>query len=113
MAVVKLRIGSYPEWKKVFDEVAELRRKHGIRRHWVYRGVEDQNEVIVSTARISADRLEQIGYFVWSLLDNFEWAWGYSKRFGVVYVDYPTQRRIVKDSGKWYQHVLKMNGAVS
>lgn len=53
------------------------------------------------------------GYFVWSLLDNFEWAWGYSKRFGVVYVDYPTQRRIVKDSGKWYQHVLKMNGAVS
>ena len=49
MAVVKLRIGSYPEWKKVFDEVAELRRKHGIRRHWVYRGVEDQGEVIVST----------------------------------------------------------------
>ncbi|MBX5456498.1 MAG: beta-glucosidase [Thermogemmatispora sp.] len=42
------------------------------------------------------------GYFVWSLLDNFEWAFGYSKRFGIVYVDYPTQRRIVKDSGYWY-----------
>src|SRR6266700_806282 len=42
------------------------------------------------------------GYFVWSLLDNFEWAEGYSKRFGIVYVDYPTQRRIVKDSGRWY-----------
>ena len=42
------------------------------------------------------------GYFVWSLLDNFEWAEGYSKRFGIVYVDYPTQRRIVKDSGYWY-----------
>jgi beta-glucosidase len=42
------------------------------------------------------------GYFVWSLLDNFEWAEGYSKRFGLIYVDYATQRRIVKDSGRWY-----------
>ena len=42
------------------------------------------------------------GYFVWSFLDNFEWAEGYRKRFGLVYVDYPTQRRIIKDSGRWY-----------
>jgi beta-glucosidase len=42
------------------------------------------------------------GYFVWSLFDNFEWAEGYSKRFGMVYVDYATQQRIVKDSGRWY-----------
>lgn len=42
------------------------------------------------------------GYFVWSLFDNFEWDRGYSQRFGVVYVDYPSQRRIVKDSGRWY-----------
>ena len=42
------------------------------------------------------------GYFVWSLFDNYEWAEGYSKRFGMVYVDFATQRRIVKDSGKWY-----------
>ncbi len=42
------------------------------------------------------------GYFAWSLLDNFEWAEGYSRRFGIVYVDYPSQRRIVKDSGRWY-----------
>jgi heme-degrading monooxygenase HmoA len=48
-AVVKLRVGSYQDWKKVFDEVADLRRKHGITRHLVYRGVEDQNEVFVST----------------------------------------------------------------
>ena len=42
------------------------------------------------------------GYFVWSLLDNFEWSEGYSKRFGLIYVEYATQRRIVKDSGRWY-----------
>lgn len=46
------------------------------------------------------------GYFVWSLLDNFEWAYGYSKRFGIVYVDYPTQKRILKDSGRWYASFL-------
>jgi beta-glucosidase len=43
------------------------------------------------------------GYFVWSLLDNFEWADGYSKRFGIVHVDYTTQRRTLKDSALWYQ----------
>jgi beta-glucosidase len=42
------------------------------------------------------------GYVVWSFLDNFEWSEGYRKRFGLVYVDYPTQRRIIKDSGRWY-----------
>ncbi|GGJ39827.1 GH1 family beta-glucosidase [Deinococcus roseus] len=47
------------------------------------------------------------GYFVWSLMDNFEWAFGYSKRFGVVYVDYETQQRILKDSALWYQDFLK------
>lgn len=46
------------------------------------------------------------GYFVWSLLDNFEWAEGYSKRFGIVYVDYPTQRRIWKDSALWYADLI-------
>jgi len=47
------------------------------------------------------------GYFVWSLLDNFEWALGYQMRFGLIYVDYPTQRRIVKDSGWWYAEVIR------
>ena len=42
------------------------------------------------------------GYVVWSFLDNFEWSEGYRKRFGLVYVDYPSQRRIIKDSGRWY-----------
>jgi beta-glucosidase len=46
------------------------------------------------------------GYFTWSLLDNYEWAEGYSKRFGIVYVDYHTQRRIIKDSGYWYADLI-------
>jgi beta-glucosidase len=46
------------------------------------------------------------GYFVWSLLDNFEWAHGYSKRFGIVYVDYPTLDRVPKDSFYWYRDFL-------
>jgi beta-glucosidase len=49
------------------------------------------------------------GYYLWSLLDNFEWAYGYGKRFGIVYVDYPTQRRIPKDSARWYAGVIARN----
>jgi beta-glucosidase len=49
------------------------------------------------------------GYFVWSLMDNFEWAWGYSMRFGLVHVDYATQRRTVKDSGHWYKRLIQRN----
>ncbi|WP_436499949.1 GH1 family beta-glucosidase [Actinokineospora sp. HUAS TT18] len=50
------------------------------------------------------------GYFVWSLLDNFEWAYGYGKRFGIIHVDYATQRRVWKDSAYWYREVIKANG---
>jgi beta-glucosidase len=49
------------------------------------------------------------GYFVWSLLDNFEWAHGFSKRFGLTFVDYGTQTRIVKRSGVWYANVIRDN----
>ena len=50
------------------------------------------------------------GYFVWSLMDNFEWAEGYAKRFGIVHVDYATQQRVLKDSAKWYREVIRRNG---
>ena len=47
------------------------------------------------------------GYFVWSLLDNFEWSAGFSKRFGIIYIDHKTQHRIVKNSGSWYSALIK------
>jgi beta-glucosidase len=50
--------------------------------------------------------LDVRGYYVWSLLDNFEWAEGYSQRFGIVHVDFPTQRRTVKMSGEWYRGLI-------
>jgi beta-glucosidase len=50
------------------------------------------------------------GYFVWSFLDNFEWAEGYAPRFGLVYVDYETQARVPKDSARWYRDVIARNG---
>jgi beta-glucosidase len=49
------------------------------------------------------------GYFCWSFLDNFEWAEGYQKRFGLVFVDYGTQRRIPKASAAFYSDVMRYN----
>jgi len=50
------------------------------------------------------------GYFHWSLMDNFEWSLGYAPRFGLVYVDYMTLKRTIKDSGRWYANLIKENG---
>ena len=57
------------------------------------------------------DGVDIRGYFQWSLMDNFEWACGYNERFGLIYVDYETQKRILKDSAFWYQNLIKTNGA--
>ena len=47
------------------------------------------------------------GYFLWSIMDNLEWAEGYKKRFGIIPVDYPTQTRTLKDSAYWYREVTQ------
>ena len=57
-----------------------------------------------------AEGVDLRGYFLWSLLDNFEWAYGYAKRFGIVHVDFARQRRTIKDSGEWYARVIARNG---
>jgi beta-glucosidase len=50
------------------------------------------------------------GYFAWSLMDNFEWANGYNDRFGLIYVDFQTGQRLLKDSAHWYKKVIESNG---
>ncbi len=60
--------------------------------------------------RAIADGVDLRGYFVWSLLDNFEWSFGYSKRFGIIHVDYETLERTPKDSARFYAQVTRANG---
>ncbi len=60
--------------------------------------------------RAAADGTDILGYFQWSLMDNFEWEKGYSERFGLVYVNFQTQERILKDSAYWYKKVMESNG---
>jgi len=72
--------------------------------------VEFLREYIAQAHQAIQEGVPLAGYFAWSLMDNFEWAYGYSKRFGLVYVDFDTQERIIKDSGDWYREVIAQNG---
>jgi beta-glucosidase len=63
----------------------------------------------IQTRLAMQDGVDVRGYFVWSLLDNFEWGHGFTKRFGIVGVDYGTLKRTVKDSGEWYRNVILTN----
>jgi len=71
------------------------------------RRIEYLREYIQAVGRVLEQGVPIQGYLVWSLLDNFEWAEGYSKRFGIVYVDYATQQRTVKESGHWYAALIE------
>ena len=65
---------------------------------------------LLAYKRAAEEGVDAIGYLAWSLMDNYEWANGYTDRFGLVYVDYATQERIVKDSFRWYKTVMETNG---
>jgi beta-glucosidase len=79
--------------------VADPRRQEYLRQH------------LESIRRAVAEGIDVRGYCAWSLLDNFEWQHGYSKRFGIVYVDYETLRRIPKASALWYRDLIAAEGA--
>ena len=68
------------------------------------------NDHLAAIHGAMADGADLRGYFLWSLMDNFEWAHGYAKRFGITYVDFETQERVLKDSGKFYAEVVRNNG---
>jgi len=68
------------------------------------------NRYLLALRKAIQDGVDVKGYFHWSIIDNFEWAEGYKLRFGMIYVDYPTQKRILKDSALWYKEVIASNG---
>lgn len=70
-------------------------------------------EHFAAAQRAINDGVPLDGFFVWSLMDNFEWAKGYTQRFGIVWVDYETQQRILKDSARWYKQVIAANAVVA
>jgi len=73
------------------------------------RRIDYHREYLAALSRSIADGADVRGYHAWSLLDNFEWAEGYSQRFGLTYVDFKTQKRTIKDSGKWFGRVASEN----
>jgi beta-glucosidase len=84
------------EWRSGREQIGDHERQRYLQSH------------IQAVGRAVEQGVPVRGYYAWSLLDNFEWAEGYSKRFGLIYVDYTTQRRIVKESGYWYRDFLAL-----
>ena len=76
----------------------------GNRIDYLHRHLHGLGDAIAAGVRVD-------GYFAWSFLDNFEWNFGYRYRFGLVHVDYATQKRTLKDSARWYGNVIRTNGA--
>jgi beta-glucosidase len=73
------------------------------------RRIEYHRQYLQALARSMADGADVRGYHAWSLMDNFEWAEGFSQRFGLTYVDFKTQKRTIKESGRWYAKVAAEN----
>jgi beta-glucosidase len=73
------------------------------------RRIEYVRQHLMEALRAKRDGVPLAGYFLWSLLDNFEWGHGYEKRFGIFWVDYETQKRLPKDSAHWYRDTVSSN----
>lgn len=83
------------------DVVSDDKKVHdGERKDYVERHLK-------AIAELNEEGMDIAGYYLWSLLDNFEWAFGYEKRFGITYVDFQTQERIIKDSGLRYAEIIR------
>ncbi|MPV49283.1 beta-glucosidase [Pseudactinotalea sp. HY160] len=89
---------AYPDELGADGRVRDVEREAYLRAH------------IGAVERARAGGADVRGYFVWSLLDNFEWSFGYDRRFGIVHVDFDTLRRTVKDSGRWYADIIAAGG---
>jgi beta-glucosidase len=116
----------------LFHTLARLHLEYGVNRIYItengasYSDAPDESGRIADDQRVrflrdhlfAAGRAIELGvplagYFVWSLLDNFEWEKGYTKRFGITWVDYATQRRLPKESALWYSRVIQENAVAS
>ena len=84
-----------------FEDVVQNGRVHDQKRVQFYQ------EYLKNVLKAKREGIDIRGYFAWSFMDNFEWAEGYGPRFGLVHVDYPTQKRTLKDSGLWFKEFLK------
>jgi beta-glucosidase len=73
------------------------------------RRIDYHRQYLTALAQSIAEGADVRGYHVWSLLDNFEWADGFSQRFGLTYIDFKTQQRIIKDSARWYAKIAADN----
>jgi beta-glucosidase len=90
---------SCPNWASLDGQVHDPQRIDFTRRY------------LQALARAGREGVRLRGYLHWSLLDNFEWQEGYTRRWGMIFVDFPTQKRIAKDSARWYAGVIQSNGA--
>ncbi len=87
---------------------------------WIYRDghVHDPQRIdyiqknLIQLKKALDDGIDIRGYFYWSMMDNFEWTEGYNTRFGLIHVDYETQKRTIKDSGYWYHDLIQSNGEI-
>jgi beta-glucosidase len=91
---------AYDDVVEPSGRVADPRRIEYLRAH------------LEAARRAIAEGVPLAGYFAWSLMDNWEWALGYEKRFGLVHVDFETQRRTLKDSALWYRAVIAALAAI-